>query len=46
MLRKMHCTKDARISGIVTFHMACEGVQPSIIAASLRASETLMKPAT
>ena len=46
MLRKMHCTKLARIKGMVTFCIACAGVQPSIIAASFKESGTLMKPAT
>ena len=46
MLRKMHCTKLERIRGMVTFHMAWEGVQPSIMAASFTSVETLMKPAT
>ena len=46
MLRNMHVVKDVLISGIVTLRIACEGVQPSIIAASLRLSDTLMNPAT
>ena len=46
MLRKMHCTKLERISGMITFLMDCEEVQPSIFDASCTSFDTLMKPAT
>ena len=46
MLRKIQVVNDVLIRGIVTLRIACEGVQPSIMAASLRLSDTLMNPAT
>ena len=46
VLKKMHCTKEERISGMTTCHIALPLLQPSIMAASFKLWSTLMKPAT